>query len=155
MLASVRSPDFREARDLPQKKPHGHRGAGAAEGRRDGTVRRGILIATALVSAFVAGSVASAAGGWRVFAKGTDTSDYYASASVDADAPKSQSLAIRGRSSSGRPVKLSFSLYCQGEKTAPSGRLLVVSVSAAKKCSFSAFGSLEGRGTVTVELLRR
>jgi hypothetical protein len=69
-------------------------------------MRRSVF-ATAL--AFVLGSVATAlasSSAWRVFATGTDTSQYGAYASASADAPRSQALGIRATSSPGRSIKV-------------------------------------------------
>ncbi len=116
-----------------------------------------VVVAAVIAAAASAAATAATAEAppWKVFARGTDTSDYYASASANADAPRSQALAVRAVSSNGLSVKVSFSLLCFGEASVPSGKVLVASVAVSKKCSLAGYGSQDGGGTVRVELLRR
>lgn len=113
-------------------------------------------VSALVVAAFVGGAAAaSAAQPWHVFARGTDSSDYGPYASAHADAPKSAALAVRAVSSTGKPAKVTFTIFCAGEAELASGSVFVASVSNSKKCSLSGDGFVDGAGTVRIELLRR
>lgn len=106
-----------------------------------------------LIAGLALGSTATAAVSWRVFATATDQGDYATYASANAKVVNPVALAVRAI---GPAESVSWSLSCDGETkgTALSGKVLAVSVVAAKSCSVygSAFGEA---GTLRLQLLRR
>lgn len=111
-----------------------------------------IGITAALVAAFAVGAAAQAAGGWRVFATGTDSSDYGAYVSANADVLHPQALAMRMT----KPGKITWTLSCQsGDKPVAANQVIEVTVAAAKSCSLYGSGNTDQAGTLRVQLLRR
>lgn len=112
---------------------------------------RKAFVGAALAAAFAAGSVATAATGWRVFATATDKGEYGTYVSADAKVVQPKALAVRA---SGKVSSVTWYLSCSGEREPAKAGVFVVSVGTADTCSLS--GSASGpAGTTRVELLRR
>src|SRR4051812_39021681 len=111
-----------------------------------------LLIPIAIVGAFAAGALATAATGWRTFATGSDQGDYGAYVSASADIIHPAAVAIRVT----EKADLSWSIDCEGEtKTAAANTVIAVSVAAAKTCHVHGDANTEGAGKLTLELLKR
>lgn len=110
-----------------------------------------LTIILAIATAFAAGSVATAATGWKVFATANDSGDFATFANANAKVLLPKKLAIR---TSGPVTSASWTLTCDGEtKGRSSVGLLVVAVNTAKSCQVygSAFGDA---GRLRIQLLR-
>lgn len=105
-----------------------------------------------LTLGLIVGSTATAAVGWRVFATASDQGDYSTYASANAKVINPNGLAVRAI---GPVESVTWFLTCDGEsKGALNGKILPVSVVAAKSCSLS--GSAIGEaGTLRIQLMRR
>lgn len=113
-------------------------------------MRRTLAVITLAVAAFAAGSAATAATGWKVFATASDNSDFLAYATADSKVVAPKALALRV---SGQVDEVSWYLSCDGKtKTRRSG-VSVVAVGTADTCTLS--GTASGEGLVRVQLLRR
>jgi hypothetical protein len=110
-----------------------------------------ILLAGLIVGG-LAGSLAMASTGWRVFATASDSGQYGAYASADSDVLKPRALAVRVS----RPADVSWYLSCQGErKGVKAGQIVLASVATSKKCSLGGSASTSASGTLRVQLLKR
>jgi hypothetical protein len=115
-----------------------------------------IIAVVTAACAFAAGSLTSAATGWKVVASGQGSSQYFASANADADMPKSAALAVRPTSSKSGTVKVSYYVSCDGgDHIVKSGTILEISAATAKSCSLSGNVTSEAGGIVRIDLLRR
>jgi hypothetical protein len=111
-----------------------------------------LLVLLGLIMGVGAGSIASAATGWRVFATASDSGQYGAYASANADVLKPQALGVRTSKAS----DVSWFLSCQGEKKrAKAGEIVLTTVATSKKCSLSGSANTSDSGTLRVQLLRR
>lgn len=110
------------------------------------------LTALTLTAAFALGGAAYAATGWHVFATGSDSGQYGAFASANADVVNPSALAIRVT----KEADLTWSLDCQGElKHAAANAIVAISVTAADKCSLNGSANTSTDGTLKVQLLKR
>lgn len=117
---------------------------------------RGIIlkpvVAAITLSAFIAGATAHAAVGWKVFATATDDSEYYSSASADAQVQAPNALAVRVTGNGVETV--SWRVSCEFDKKPARAGLYVVSIANAHSCNL--YGSAGGgEGKVTYQLLKR
>jgi hypothetical protein len=110
-----------------------------------------LVLAGVALGAFAA-SLAVAAGPWKVFATATDSGQYGAYASADADVLRPAALAVRVS----QAADVSWYMSCQGKRAdARPGQLVLVSVATSDKCSLSGSASTTTSGTLRVQLLRR
>jgi hypothetical protein len=110
------------------------------------------LVLAGLIVGVGAGSFAFASTGWRVFATGSDSSQYGAYTSANADVLKPNALGVRAS----KPADVSWYLSCQGEnKHAKAGQIVLAAVGTSTKCSLNGSASTSESGTLRVQLLRR
>lgn len=111
---------------------------------------RALVIITAVV-AFAAGSAATAATGWRVFATANDQGEFSTFASANAKVLAPKALALR---TSGPVNTVSWFLTCQGETKTTKAGISLVAVNTADTCDLS--GTVTGdEGKVRLQLLKR
>lgn len=117
-------------------------------------MKRLIVILVIALLAFVTGSLATAAVGWRVFAAATDSGEYgtYASANASVQNPKALGIRVKG---TGGPFELSWSISCEGVARRTAGGVVIASVANAAKCTLFGYSSGDKSGSVRIELLRR
>lgn len=105
-----------------------------------------------IVAAFIAGTAAHAAVGWRMFATGSDSGDYGAHAEANAGVLHPKALGIR----TSRSANVSWLLSCQSaERRASANQIIVVGVAAARKCTLYGSATTQTGGTVRIQLLTR
>jgi hypothetical protein len=111
-----------------------------------------LLVLTGVIMGVGAASMAFAATGWRVFATASDSGQYGAYASANADVLKPGALAVRAS----KAANVSWYLSCQGEKKrAKAGEIILTTVGTSTKCSLTGSAITTDSGTVRVQLLRR
>lgn len=106
-----------------------------------------------LIAGLAFGATATAAVGWRVFATASDQGDFATYASANAKVLNPNGLAVRAI---GPVESVTWSLSCDGQVKGASlsGKIVAVSVAAAKSCSV--YGSAMGEaGTLRIQLMRR
>lgn len=114
-------------------------------------MKRAALITAVAVVAFAAGSIATAATGWRTFATAVDKSDFFTYASANAKTQQPNGLAVRA---TGAIENVSWNLNCEMDKKPARAGLYVVSVATADSCSLSG-SAIGGEGSAKIELLKR
>lgn len=113
-------------------------------------VLAGIVVAAA---AFASGGLAGQVVRWKPFATGSDSGQYSAFASASGSVPRPRALAVRATSSSDRSITVTYFYSCDGQIDVAPGKLVVLSIASAPKCTVNA-SAIANRGSVTITLLK-
>jgi len=111
-----------------------------------------IGLAAAMIAALVVGAAAEATVGWKVFATGTQPSEYGAYVSVSADVVAPRALAVRAS----KAGKVSWNIICSRDNVkAAANQVVQVDVAHSAKCTLFGNAVTEDAGTLRLQLLRR
>ena len=109
---------------------------------------------TAAVLAAAGAGWAAGQAGWKVFATGQDSGEFYLSASASADVKRAGQLAVRAVGKG--MVELDYTLTCRGNREFPAGSVWVLTVASSNEgCTLYASAAKDGSGSLRVQLLRK